>query len=409
MNFRSIVVIASICGCAAGQKRSPEGAHRRFAAVDAHSDITEQIVYSGYDFSRRHSDDESMEDLPRLREGSVAAQFFAIWVNHDRVPKERFFSEAEHEFVTAREALSKVPGISLATTAREVRDNEARSVVSALFGVEGGYMLAPGDELEHLRRFAALGARYLTLTHTKRTSLGGSSGDESDGEGLTDAGRALLQEMWRLGVVADVSHVSDPLFWDVVRMAKKPVLASHSSSRALANVPRNLTDAMLRAIARTGGAACVNFYAGFLDARVFAEINAAEDRLAKRGVDVRQMNIAEERRALAPELSQVRMPTVSTVADHVMHMVRVAGADHVCLGSDFDGIPLPPVGLEDASKLPALSDELLRRGLSESDVRKIFSENLLRVLEANEAAPGATAMAHEPAQPLSGPDAAQRR
>ncbi|HEY2030942.1 MAG TPA: dipeptidase [Myxococcales bacterium] len=378
-----VCAVALACGCATARPAAPE---RKFPAVDAHSDITEQIVYSGYDFARRHSPDESMEDLPRLREGALSAQFFAIWVNHDRVPKERFFSEAEHEFVAAREALAKVPGMALATTARQVRENEARSIVSALFGVEGGYMLAPGDELEHLRRFAALGARYLTLTHTKASSLGGSSGDASDGEGLTEQGRMLLQEMWRLGVVADVSHVSDPLFWDVVRMAKKPVLASHSSSRAIANVPRNLTDAMLRAIARTGGAACVNFYAGFLDARVFAEINAAEERLEKRGVDVRKLTIAEERRALVPELAHVRMPTVSTVADHIVHMVQVAGADHVCLGSDFDGIPLPPVGLEDASKLPALSDELLRRGLSEADVRKVFSENVLRVLEANEPA-----------------------
>jgi membrane dipeptidase len=384
INSRSIIVITVAFACSAGRERVAARPLRAFPAADAHSDITEQIVYSGYDFARRHSPDQSMEDLPRLRDGALTAQFFAIWVNHDRVPKERFFGEAEHELVTAREALAKVPGMALATTAQEVRDNQARSIVSALFGVEGGYMLTPGDELDHLRRFAALGARYLTLTHTNPSPFGGSSGDASDGQGLTEQGRALLEEMWRLGIIADVSHVSDPLFWDVVRMAKKPILASHSSSRALANVPRNLTDAMLRAIARTGGAACVNFYAGFLDAHVFAEINAAEDRLTKRGVDVRKLTIVEERRALLPELAQVKMPTVATVADHIEHMVRVAGADHVCLGSDFDGIPMPPVGLEDASKLPALSDELLRRGFSEADVRKVFSENLLRVLEANE-------------------------
>jgi membrane dipeptidase len=325
-----------------------------------------------------------MEDLPRLRDGGFAAQFFAIWVNHDRTPPERSFAEAEHELLAAREALGKVQGIALATTAREVRANQARGVVSALFGVEGGYMLAPGDELEHLRRFASLGVRYLTLTHTKRTSFGGSSGDESDGEGLTPQGRALVDEMWRLGVVVDISHVSDPLFWDVVRTAKKPVLASHSSSRALANVPRNLTDAMLKAIARTGGAACVNFYVGFLDARAFDAVNAAYDRLQKKGVDARKLSIAEARKALLSELGDVPLPTLATVADHVQHMVKVAGVDHVCLGSDFDGIPLAPVGLEDASKLPALADELTKRGMSEADVRKILGENLLRVLEANE-------------------------
>jgi membrane dipeptidase len=384
MRFGSIVLSGLIFGCSTvPSTRAVKLTHQALVA-DGHSDITEQIVYDHYDFARRHTAAQSMEDLPRLREGGLDAQIFAIWVNHDRVPPERFFSEAEHELLTAREALGKIPGIALATTAAQIRENKAHGVVSAIFGVEGGYMLSPGDELEHLRRFAVLGARYLTLTHTRRGSIGGSSGDASDGEGLTGQGRLILEEMGKLGVVVDVSHVSDPLFWDVVRAAKKPVLASHSSSRALANVPRNLTDAMLRAIARTGGAACVNFYAGFLDAGAFAAIDAAEDRLKARGIEVAKLGIAEERRAVSQELRGLAMPTVGTVADHIQHMVKVAGVDHVCLGSDFDGIPVPPTGLEDASKLPALTEELLKRGMSEQDIGKILGSNLLRVLEANE-------------------------
>ncbi|HEX4382870.1 MAG TPA: membrane dipeptidase [Myxococcales bacterium] len=383
--MRLITLAALTAACAAAPDRRAIEVTRRALVVDAHSDITEQIVESSYDFSKRHSPAESMEDLPRLREGGLDAQFFAIWINHDRVPPDQFFTAAEHELIAAREALEKIPGMALATTARQVRENKAHGVVSALFGVEGGYMLTPGDEVEHLRRLASLGARYLTLTHTKRGSIGGSSGDLSDGEGLTDQGRVLLDELWRLGVVVDVSHVSDPLFWDVVRVAKKPVLASHSSSRALANVPRNLTDAMLRAIAKTGGAACVNFYVAFLDAGTSNAINAAEDRLKARGIDVAKLSITEDRKLISEELRGFPLPDVAVVANHVQHMVKVAGIDHVCLGSDFDGIPLAPRGLEDASKLPALTQELLKRGMSEPDIAKILGGNLLRVLEANEA------------------------
>jgi membrane dipeptidase len=383
--MRLITLAALTAACAAAPDRRSIEVTRRALVIDAHSDITEQIVESSYDFGKRHTPAESMEDLPRLREGGLDAQFFAIWINHDRVPPDQFFTAAEHELIAAREALEKIPGMALATTARQVRENKAHGVVSALFGVEGGYMLTPGDEVEHLRRLASLGARYLTLTHTKRGSIGGSSGDLSDGEGLTDQGRLLLDELWRLGVVVDVSHVSDPLFWDVVRLAKKPVLASHSSSRALANVPRNLTDAMLRAIAKTGGAACVNFYVAFLDAGTSNAINAAEDRLKARGIDVAKLSITEDRKLISEELRGFPLPDVAVVANHIQHMVKVAGIDHVCLGSDFDGIPLAPRGLEDASKLPALTGELLRRGMSEPDIAKILGGNLLRVLEANEA------------------------
>src|SRR5207244_3804869 len=171
--------------------------------------------------------------------------------------------------------------------------------------------------LAHLRRFHELGARYMTLTWSIASPVGGSSGDDSDGQGLTDAGRAIIDEMHRLGMVVDLSHVSDPLFWDAIRYARRPVIASHSSARALANVPRNMTDAMLKAVARNGGAVCVNFGSG-------------------------------------------------------------------CLGSDFDGVGGTPAGLEDASKLPAVTVELRKRGYTPDEVEKILGGNTLRVLEANE-------------------------
>ena len=363
--------------------------HKRAIVVDAHSDITEAIVYAGYDFAVRHPESETSEDLPRLREGGLDAQIFAIWINPERFPKEKWFAEAEHELQAAREALGKVPGMALARTAREVRENEAKGITSALFGVEGGYMLEPGtpdEQLAHLRRFAELGARYLTLTHGKASSLGGSSTDElSDGLGLTDFGRRALEEMDRLGVVIDLSHVSDPLFWDAIRAAKKPVIASHSSSRTLANVPRNLTDAMVRAVGKNGGAVCVNFYPGFLDRKTYDETKNAEAELEKAGVYTHKLSTAERRKTFLPLNSRINHADIGTLSDHIVKLIELAGPDHVCLGSDFDGIPFPPRGLEDASKLPALTQELVRRGLGDETITKLLGGNLLRVLEANEA------------------------
>lgn len=380
------------CACASAP-RAPADAdstvHRQAIVVDGHSDTTEAIVFHGYDFAVRHDAATYHEDLPRMRAGNLSAQFFAIWID-PKGEKKDFWTQAEHELIAAREKLASIPGIKLARTAQEVRDNFARGETSALFGVEGGHMLGPGGEdeqLARLRRFAELGVRYLTLTHTKETDLGGSSGDESEIKGLTDFGRRAVAEMERLGILIDISHVSDPMFWDVVRAAKKPVIASHSSSRQLANVPRNVTDGMAIAVAKTGGAVCVNYFPGFLDARYFALVDAAQKRLkdeVDRGLRKKAASITEARDRLLPLIAGAPRVTVSTLADHIQHLVKVAGVDHVCLGSDFDGIPTLPDGLEDVSRMPALTAELLRRGFSEADVRKVLGENFLRVLAAAE-------------------------
>lgn len=240
-------------------------------------------------------------------------------------------------------------------------------------------MLQPGtpeEQLAHLRRFAELGARYMTLTWSNSNDVGGSSGDEGRTQGLTDFGRTVIAEMERLGILIDLSHVSDPLFWDAIRAVKKPVIASHSSSRQLANVPRNLTDAQLEAIGKNGGAVCVNFFVGFLDQNAFAELRKLQEELDPKS----KMPALDVQKEMAKRWKNT--VTISTLADHIQHIAKVAGIDHVCLGSDYDGIPFAPVGVEDASKLPALTAELMRRGMSEADVRKVLGENLLRVLDA---------------------------
>ena len=358
--------------------------HRHAVVVDTHNDISEAIVWSGYDFAQRHA--ETHSDLPRMKEGGLDAQIFSIWINPKRVPREKWWAETEHELVALREKLSKVPGVALATTAAEVRANKQRGLLSALFGVEGGHSLQPGspdEQLARLRRLAELGTRYLTLTWSISDDLGGSSGDEGRTQGLIDFGRRAIAEMERLGIVVDVSHLSEPLFWDAIRAAKKPVLASHSSARQLANVPRNLTDAQLEAVKKNGGAVCVNFFSGFLDERYFHELRRIGEPMRDR---LDPMLIVEQHRLVAPLLAALPPVPLAKLIDHIDHIAKVAGIDHTCLGSDFDGIPAAPAGIDDVSKLPAITAELLRRGYKEADVAKILGGNVLRVLEANEPA-----------------------
>lgn len=343
--------------------------------VDTHADTTQRIVYQGASFL--DGIPGAHLDLPKMRAGGLDAEFFSIFVLPSRTPASAYFSEAMKQ-IHAIQALAVGSGgrLALGRTAPDVRGAASRGVPSALLGVEGGHALGPGTEdqqLQHLRQFAAEGVRYMTLTWTNSNLIGGSSGDDGDGRGLTPFGRRVIDEMERLGILVDLSHVSDPLFWDAIRYARKPVLLSHSSARALANVPRNVTDAMLRAVAHNGGAVCVNYNPSFLDAdyaKYQAPLWAA----------TRELPI-EQRFPRMQELSAQLPPVpLARLADHILHMVEVAGADHVCLGSDFDGIPSLPADLDDASRLPALVAELRRRGVTAGDLRKILGENTLRVM-----------------------------
>ena len=380
--MRAAAAVFLCCACAARYRVAPPTPdelelHRGALVVDAHSDVTEAIRYEQYDLGVGHADHH--EDVPRMMQGGLKGQFFSIFVQPGRFRSEQFFDEAQTQIEALRKAVAARPGeLALARTAQDVRDNAKRARISVLFGVEGAHMLLPGTEeeqLDHLRVFAYQGVRYLTLTWANTNPVGGSSGDEGETQGLTDFGHRLIAEMERVGIVVDLAHVSDPLFWDAIRVAHKPIVVSHSSARALANHPRNLTDAQLKAVARNGGAACVNFSRGFLD-----------DDFRKAAVPVANQtkNLRTSDRRKAFEAAGLPDVPVSRLIDHIEHMVRVAGADHVCLGSDFDGVPMVPNGLEDVSKLPIITGGLLRRGMSRPDIEKVLGLNLLRVLEANE-------------------------
>jgi membrane dipeptidase len=350
----------------------PEAAdalHRSAIVVDTHNDVTLRLVdEAGFDFNVRHADGHT--DLVRAREGGLDAEFLSVWVRPQRYRGEKAWQRSLAMLDAIDETVAASAGaIVLARTAADVRAAHAAGKVALLIGVEGAHSLGdfgtPEKAIARLDAWHARGVRYLTLTWNNSNELAGSSGDEGRERGVSDLGRRVIAEMNDRGMIVDVSHVSDTTFFAAIEASRLPVLASHSGARALADHGRNLTDDMLRAIAKDGGAACIVYYPGFLDT-AWAEARSAAKK--------------------AGPGSKVVVPRVplSKLVDHIDHAVKVAGVDHVCLGSDFDGIGEAPAGLEDVSKLPALTAELVRRGYSDGDVRKILGENVLRVLEANE-------------------------
>jgi membrane dipeptidase len=382
--MRKLFLTLLLCAACGGSKRAvptPAGnqdkeIHDRALVVDAHSGITEAIYYENYDFFARHAD--RAVDLPRMKEGGLDAEFFAVFVHPESVEISQFFPEAMKQ-IDALQAVAKASGGALAQarTAADVRNNNENGVTSMLLGVDGGHMLLPGTEdeqLAHLRKFAERGVRYLTLSWSSSSPIGGSTA-AAEQEGITPFGKKVIAEITRLGIVVDLSHASDVLFWDVIRSIKKPVLLTNSSARALSAHPRNASDPMLEAVARNGGAVCVDFSRTFLDDRFR---KATQSLLQKTKGMHNSEKVALYKKANLPDVP------LSRLADHIDHIAKVAGIDHVCLGSDFDNAPMMPVGLEDASKLPALTAELRRRAWTEDNLRKLLGENVLRVLAANE-------------------------
>jgi membrane dipeptidase len=292
-----------------------------------------------------------------------------------------------------REAVRTHPqDLMLATTAADVRKAAADHKIAALMGMEGGHMI--DDDLRLLRLYAALGVRYMTLTHFGNNNWADSSTDKPQHNGLTAFGKDVVREMNRLGMMVDISHVADKTFWDVIATTKAPVIASHSSARSIANHPRNMTDDMMRALAKNGGVIMINYHAGFLseEFRVASEkksgdVVQAMAAMSKKCGGNEACTTLESERIDHEAMAKGELPTVTweKIVEHIDHAVKVAGADHVGLGSDFDGATMP-IGMEDASKLPKITDALLKRGYAEADIEKILGGNILRVMEAVERA-----------------------
>jgi len=367
--------------------------HDRAIVIDSHDDTTQRLVFDKtFNLGARNKNGHI--DIPRMREGGLDALFFSIWVPSD-VTGPPAVKRALDQIDAVREAARTMPkDLMLATTAADVRKAAAEHRIAALMGMEGGHMI--DDDLRLLRVYAALGVRYMTLTHFKNNNWADATTDKAAHNGLTALGKDVVREMNRLGVMVDISHVSDKTFYDALEVSKAPVIASHSSVRAIANHPRNMTDDMMRALARNGGVMMINYHAAFLseEFRVASEKksgNVVESMAAmsKKCGGNEACTTMESERIDHEAMAKGELPKVmwEKIVEHIDHAVKVAGVEHVGLGSDFDGATMP-LGMEDASKLPKLTDALLKKGYSEGDIEKILGGNILRVMEAVERVKG---------------------
>jgi membrane dipeptidase len=346
--------------------------------IDSHLDTIQRVLIDNANIAERSP--VGHVDIPRMKQGGVNAPFLALWV-----PVYYKGAEAVRRTLDLRDAVQRVfdthpeliaPALNSADVERITRSGR----IAAILTLEGGHQI--DDDLAVLRMYHRLGIRSMTLTHFRNSKWADSSTDKPAHNGLTEFGKQVVREMNRLGMIVDVSHVSDKTFFDALEVSTKPVIASHSSCRAISDVPRNMTDDMLRALAKNGGVIGINFGEGFLnpkDAEILNNTIAAvaytEPDLTGKALD---MYAAEDfKKAMAPKSANA---TIDDAVEHIDHAVKVAGIDHVGIGSDFDGISAPPKGLEDISKMPALRAAVRKRGYSEEDVRKIFGGNTLRVL-----------------------------
>lgn len=352
--------------------------------VDTHDDTTQRFLDGKFDLGPR--DASGSIDIPRMREGGLGAIFFSIWMP-SKVTGPEAVDKALIQIDAVREQVRKHPkDLALATTAAEVREAHKEGKIAALIGVEGGHMI--NSDLAVLRTYAALGVRYMTLTHSGNDEWADSSTDKPVHNGLTDFGKEVVREMNRLGMMVDISHVSDKTFADALEVSKAPLIASHSSCRAICDAPRNMTDDMMRALAAKGGVVQINYHVGFLSQefrnaeRANPEINKAiAAEVDKRCGSNEGCQLIEGDRLTREYVAQGKLPRVdyTKIIEHIDHAVEVAGVDHVGLGSDFDGANMP-FGMEDATKLPYITEALLQKGYSESDIKKILGENTLRVM-----------------------------
>ncbi len=358
--------------------------HFSSIVVDTHDDTTQRFLDGKFNIGTRHTDGSI--DIPRMREGGLDAIFFSIWIP-SKITGQEAVNRALDQIEAVREQVDAHPkDLVLATNAAEVRAARKRGKIAALMGVEGGHMI--NSDLEVLRKFASLGVRYMTLTHSGNDEWADSSGDTAAHNGLTYFGKEVVREMNRLGVIVDISHVSDKTFYDALEVSKAPMIASHSSCRALCDAPRNMTDQMMKELAAKGGIIQINYHVGFLSQefrnaeKANPEINKAiGEEVQKRCGENEACQLLEGDRLTREYVEQGKLPRVdwTKIIEHIDHAVKVAGIDHVGLGSDFDGANMP-YGMEDASKLPKITDALLKKGYFEGDVKKILGENTLRVM-----------------------------
>jgi len=368
-----------------------EAIHRRAIVIDGHNDLPWKLrskAESSFDtFDIAGAVPDMHTDIPRLRQGGIGAQFWSAYVPATGTGKGVAVRMTLEQIDVIHRMVRRYPDVfEFALTAEDIRRVHKKGKIGCLIGIEGGHSI--DNSLGVLRSYYALGARYMTLTHSDTIDWADSSTDEPRHHGLTDFGREVVLEMNRLGMLVDVSHTTDETVRDALETSKAPVIASHSSARAVAEHKRNISDDLLKAIGDQGGVVMVNFFSGFLvpeSAAYFSDLLEVTRKMRQEYPDPAEYEKAREewRKMIQRQILEgklVKAGTAEDVANHIDHIAKVAGIDHVGLGADYDGVSLLPEGMEDVSGYPQITQELLERGYSEEDIQKVLGENLLRVL-----------------------------
>ncbi len=365
--------------------------HDSAIVVDTHADTPQRFLDEGFDMGSTDPNDVGHLSLDKARRGNLSAEFFSIWV--DPETNQGHFARHTFDLIDSvyEQAARHPDQMMMAFSVADIERAHQQHKLAALMGIEGGHSIE--NDMHLLRDYYRLGVRYMTLSWSNTNEWADSSGDINDPkvqhhDGLTGFGKQVVLEMNRLGMMVDISHVADKTFWDTIAVTKAPVIASHSSARALDSHPRNMTDDMLRAVAKNGGVVQVNFYSGFLDDNFrkameaqaqdqAAAVKQYEDQLKAQGKPVAYV---DRDRIEREWMAKIPRPPMKLLIDHIDHIAKVAGVDHVGLGSDFDGVSgATPQGIDSTADLPKITQSLLDRGYSAEDIHKILGGNLLRV------------------------------
>lgn len=360
--------------------------------IDTHADTPQRFLDEGFDIGSTDPNDHGQISLDKAKAGNLGAEFFSIWVDPGTVEKQDFARHTLDLIDSVYEQAARHPDrMMMAFSVADIERAHREHKLAALMGIEGGHSLE--NDVHLLRDYYRLGVRYMTLSWSNTNEFADSSGDISDPKvahhnGLTESGKQIVLEMNRLGMLVDISHVADKTFWDAIAVTKAPVIASHSSARALTNHPRNMTDDMLRAVAKNGGVVQVNFYSAFVDETYRkAEDAQAKDKdaavkayIEKLKAEGKTPTYLDAERIEREWAAKIPRPPLSSLIDHIDHIAKAAGIDHVGIGSDFDGVMgATPQGIDSVADLPKITQALLDRGYSADDIRKILGGNFLRV------------------------------
>jgi membrane dipeptidase len=384
-----LLVLSIVLPCAAQTRdeqlwRRALQIHRRAIVIDTHNDVTTPMTNDDFDLSGTPPT-PYRTNIERMKKGGLTAEFFSLYIKPWYVEHGGSARRTLDMIDSVYRAVERHPNdLMIATSVADIRRAKRTGKIAALMGIEGGHAIE--DSLPALREFYRLGVRYMTLTWNNTNNWADAGRGEKKHNGLSEFGKEVVREMNRLGMLIDVSHVSDKTMSDALDVSKAPIIASHSSARALSNVPRNIPDDLLKRIAKNGGVVQVNFYSAFVDVQTVGPQSEERDKRLKAqqdAIDEKYKNDPERRAEESDKLEAANpLPPlpISKLIDHIDHIVKVAGIDHVGIGADFDGANDMPEGAQDVSMLPNITYELLKRGYSERDIRKVLGENLLRVM-----------------------------